>query len=88
LNEFTQAILKLLKDVPYMIFAILVIYIFAVILGNKLDKTNEILTEINKTNVQLIDRMVEEGEDTKVFVEKQNEVLDKVSKIEYELCNK
>jgi ABC-type protease/lipase transport system fused ATPase/permease subunit len=74
-SQFTEAILKLLKDAPALLFAIIICWLFTFVLGNKLDQTNEILLKISTDNAKLIDRMESEARQTDIFVEKQEETL-------------
>lgn len=75
MQKIIDKLLDTLKDSPHIIFSIIVVWIFATVISNKLDIINDTLTKIHTSNTLLVQRMQDEADDTKDFIKAQNDTL-------------
>ena len=76
MTDIINKILVILKDSPTLVVIIVVVYLLTEIISSKLDTINSTLTDIHTSNVQVLERMASEADDTKDFVAIQSRILD------------
>jgi hypothetical protein len=76
-----NGLLKVFTDSPALLVIVIIVYIFTTFIGNKLDTLNETLTRTLVEQESTLIRMEDEAKDTKIFIQKQEEILQKLNKI-------
>jgi len=80
MESIINKVLDIMKNSPAFVFSLVVLYMVINMLGNKIDETNNILTDMNTNMAKSLQRFEDEANETKEFSKKQDAIYDMLIK--------